>query len=79
MTIENKKDDKSLGNHEVEPSDEDKLRDPSKTWDKVDEEGDESFPASDPPANYYARPNKKARFLSGLFLNQTSRLRMSST
>lgn len=52
MTIENKKDDKSLGNHEVEPSDEDKLRDPSKTWDKVDEEGDESFPASDPPANY---------------------------
>ncbi len=22
------------------------------TWDIVDEEGDESFPASDPPANY---------------------------
>lgn len=23
-----------------------------KKWDKVDEEADESFPASDPPANY---------------------------
>jgi len=22
------------------------------TWDMIDEEGDESFPASDPPANY---------------------------
>ncbi|MBN05933.1 MAG: hypothetical protein CMK08_17360 [Ponticaulis sp.] len=42
------KDDK----HEIEPSDNDKLKDPKKTWDIVDEEGDESFPASDPPANY---------------------------
>ena len=42
------KDDK----HEIEPSDDDKLKDPKKTWDIVDEEGDESFPASDPPANY---------------------------
>lgn len=25
---------------------------PPRSWDKVDEEGDESFPASDPPANY---------------------------
>ncbi|WAT17049.1 hypothetical protein OZN62_08870 [Aurantiacibacter sp. MUD11] len=25
---------------------------PKDTWDMVDEEGDESFPASDPPANY---------------------------
>ena len=46
------KDDKTLGNHELEPSDKDKLNDPKKDWDKVDEEGDESFPASDPPANY---------------------------
>jgi len=29
------------------------MKDPPKdTWDMVDEEGDESFPASDPPANY---------------------------
>lgn len=25
---------------------------PPDEWDKVDEESDESFPASDPPANY---------------------------
>lgn len=28
------------------------MRDPPKEWDSVDEESDESFPASDPPANY---------------------------
>ncbi len=26
--------------------------DPRRGWDKTDEESDESFPASDPPANY---------------------------
>ena len=26
--------------------------DPSREWTKTDEESDESFPASDPPANY---------------------------
>lgn len=26
--------------------------DPSRPWQKVDEESDQSFPASDPPANY---------------------------
>ena len=46
------KDDKTLGNHELDPAEKDKLRDEKKEWDKVDEEGDESFPASDPPANY---------------------------
>ncbi|MGO4853003.1 hypothetical protein [Phaeovulum sp. W22_SRMD_FR3] len=28
------------------------MRNPPKTWSQVDEESDESFPASDPPANY---------------------------
>jgi hypothetical protein len=28
------------------------MRDPPKKWDKVDEAGDESFPASDPSAKY---------------------------
>jgi hypothetical protein len=28
------------------------MENPPEEWDGVDEEGDESFPASDPPANY---------------------------
>ncbi|WP_375258616.1 hypothetical protein [Citreimonas sp.] len=28
------------------------MRDPPRTWDRVDEFVDESFPASDPPATY---------------------------
>lgn len=28
------------------------MEDPPRDWDMVDEEADESFPASDPPANY---------------------------
>lgn len=28
------------------------MRHPPKDWDRVDEQVDESFPASDPPANY---------------------------
>jgi len=36
----------------VRPAGKDAMRDPPKKWDKVDEESDESFPASDPPSNY---------------------------
>jgi len=28
------------------------MENPPRDWDTVDEQGDESFPASDPPANY---------------------------
>lgn len=28
------------------------MKNPPRRWDKTDEESDESFPASDPPANY---------------------------
>lgn len=30
----------------------DAMSNPPKRWDRVDEQVDESFPASDPPANY---------------------------
>ena len=36
----------------VRPSGPTTMRDPPRHWDDVDEESDESFPASDPPANY---------------------------
>ncbi|MBN8996019.1 MAG: hypothetical protein J0H94_12400 [Rhizobiales bacterium] len=36
----------------VRPAGPDAMRDPPKKWDKIDEESDESFPASDPPSNY---------------------------
>ena len=28
------------------------MQDPPKKWEETDQESDESFPASDPPANY---------------------------
>ncbi len=36
----------------VRPAGPESMRDPPKTWDEVDQSEDESFPASDPPANY---------------------------
>ena len=36
----------------IRPAGPENMRNPPKTWDKTDEELDESFPASDPPANY---------------------------
>jgi hypothetical protein len=40
-------------NHkEVRPAGAESMEHPPKEWDEVDEELDESFPASDPPANY---------------------------
>jgi hypothetical protein len=40
------------GESAVRPAGSDAMRDPPRRWSKVDEASDESFPASDPPANY---------------------------
>lgn len=37
---------------EVRNAGTDSMTAPPKSWDKVDEQADESFPASDPPGNY---------------------------
>jgi len=36
----------------VRPAGPKAMRNPPQTWDEVDQASDESFPASDPPANY---------------------------
>lgn len=36
----------------VRPAGPESMRDPPPKWDEVDEELDESFPASDPPSTY---------------------------
>ena len=40
------------GDKEVRPAGPENMENPPRHWDKEDEESDESFPASDPPANY---------------------------
>lgn len=36
----------------IRPAGRSQMQNPPKEWDMVDEQGDESFPASDPPGNY---------------------------
>jgi len=36
----------------IRPAGPQEMENPPRNWDIVDEQGDESFPASDPPANY---------------------------
>lgn len=36
----------------IRPAGPEQMEDPPEEWKKEDEESDESFPASDPPANY---------------------------
>lgn len=46
---------KPEGEHDhdyVRPAGPEEMEDKPKDWDIVDEESDESFPASDPPSNY---------------------------
>lgn len=38
--------------HHVRPAGPEAMRHGPRDWDRVDEQSDESFPASDPPANY---------------------------
>ncbi|AJE49046.1 hypothetical protein [Celeribacter indicus] len=42
----------ATGTPEVRDAGPSEMRDPPRHWDRVDEMSDESFPASDPPANY---------------------------
>ncbi len=36
----------------IRPAGPENMRSPPEDWDEIDEQSDESFPASDPPANY---------------------------
>lgn len=42
----------SQGHRYVRPAGRREMTAPPRTWDSVDEAGDESFPASDPPGTY---------------------------
>ncbi|ABL69241.1 MULTISPECIES: hypothetical protein [Paracoccus] len=37
---------------DIRPAGRSRMENPPRNWDIVDEQGDESFPASDPPGNY---------------------------
>jgi hypothetical protein len=41
-----------LADKHVRPAGPESMKNPPKEWDEADQESDESFPASDPPANY---------------------------
>lgn len=41
-----------LRDQNIRPAGKDAQKNPPEEWDEVDEELDETFPASDPPANY---------------------------
>lgn len=43
---------KETDHQDIRPAGRSKMDLPPKEWTKTDEESDESFPASDPPANY---------------------------
>lgn len=44
--------EKPQDDKEVRPAGPENMKDPPEHWSTLDEEGDESFPASDPPGNY---------------------------
>ena len=44
--------DEPAHHKEIRPAGAESMEHPPEEWDEVDEELDESFPASDPPANY---------------------------
>ena len=44
--------DPASGLQPVRPAGPSQMKDPPQNWDEVDEENDESFPASDPPGRY---------------------------
>ncbi len=48
----NKSEDRKKDSDYVRPAGPGAMKEPPEKWDKTDEESDESFPASDPPANY---------------------------
>lgn len=43
---------RGLKDKHVRPAGPENMKDPPEDWDEQDEELDETFPASDPPANY---------------------------
>ena len=46
------KEDSPDETRDIRPAGPENMETPPKDWDEVDEESDESFPASDPPGNY---------------------------